>query len=436
MKCGWLLRVMLVLTLASARASAQGVSPARQAALTFMRGVNFSNYLEGPPGTWPNITYASLDFVLARAEGFDHIRLPVAWHLRTGTATNGYPVASSLFTQVDYLVNNALGHGLGILVDWHSFDALSTNLTANTNELFAVWAQVAAHYATAPPSVAFELLNEPHGQATTTALNPIYAALIRQIRLTNPTRTIFLQPGDFGGIAELANLQLPTTESNVIVAVHNYDPIYFALQGATWAGPDYATTNIVFPGPPSTPLVAAAGVSSAVKNWISQYNTFPAVVNPSSTYAFNAAFHAAANWATHNNRPVYLGEFGAIDLADPQSRVNYYAAKRQLLDTLGIGWAIWDWKSGFHYETNGHPDPPGMHAALFPPLALQTTAAGVITCTAAAGKTLVIQRTLGGAAPVQWQSVATQTLASPNLVFADSQTNALGNAFYRLLWQH
>ncbi len=52
--------------------------------------------------------------------------------------------------------------------------------------------------------------------------------------------------------------------------------------------------------------------------------------------------------------------------ADPLSRANYYRAFRESAEKAQIGWAIWDWKAGFHYwneQTNKAE--PGMHEALF-----------------------------------------------------------------------
>jgi len=61
-----------------------------------------------------------------------------------------------------------------------------------------------------------------------------------------------------------------------------------------------------------------------------------------------------------------MGEFGAIQRADQPSRARYYKAMRQAMEAEHIGWAIWDWKSGFNYwDTKNHRPLPGMHEALF-----------------------------------------------------------------------
>jgi hypothetical protein len=61
-------------------------TPAYLAARGFMRGVNIANYLEVPPGEHWDTPHSVEDLELIRAEGFDHIRLPVGWHHYTGPA--------------------------------------------------------------------------------------------------------------------------------------------------------------------------------------------------------------------------------------------------------------------------------------------------------------------------------------------------------------
>ena len=100
---------------------------------------------------------------------------------------------------------------------------------------------------------------------------------------------------------------------------------------------------------------------------IHQYNTQPAGSNPSSPQAFLSKIQKAKAWSEEFGRPVQFGEFGAFTKADQESRAHYYAAMRQALDAAGIGWAIWDWKSGFNYWDPKTQQPlPGMRQALFP----------------------------------------------------------------------
>jgi endoglucanase len=71
-------------------------------------------------------------------------------------------------------------------------------------------------------------------------------------------------------------------------------------------------------------------------------------------------------WSEYYGRPVHLGEFGAYQAADASSRAHFYSDMRELAEACGFGWAIWDWKAGFHYWSRASDAPaPGMHDALF-----------------------------------------------------------------------
>src|SRR5437762_4334655 len=81
-------------------------TPAHRSALKFTRGTNLGNYLEYTPGTF-NISYTIQDFKLIRAEGFDHVRIPVGWHLYAGAGPD-FILSSVIFSKVDVLMNDAL----------------------------------------------------------------------------------------------------------------------------------------------------------------------------------------------------------------------------------------------------------------------------------------------------------------------------------------
>lgn len=341
-------------------------SPAWQAAKMFMRGVNLGNYLETPPGQPWGVTVSASEFTIMKHEGFDHVRVPIGWQHYTGPAPD-FTLSPQIFSQVDFVVTNALAAGLAVMINIHHFDELDHDPAGTTDEFLKIWQQIAAHYKTFPKQLAFELDNEPHENATTAAMNPIYARAIEEIRKSNPHRTIFVEPGDWGGIPQLKNLVLPP-DDNVIVSVHCYDPFLFTHQGATWAGPWPRATGIQFPGPPATPLVPdpSLHLPQSSLDWIHRYNTLPAKENPSSPIAFESKLKYARAWSDYYGRPIHLGEFGCFTTADPGSRARFYAAYRRTLAEDNIGWAIWDWSAGFRYWDKKNNQPmPGMREALF-----------------------------------------------------------------------
>jgi endoglucanase len=343
-------------------------TPAHQGARKFLRGANLGNGLEVPPGQNWEVHYTPQDLRQIRAEGFDHVRIPIGWHHYVGPGPD-FRLNPAIFRRVDALVQPALQNGLNVLINIHHFDEFTSNPAAATPKFHAIWRQIAEHYARAPAGLAFELLNEPRDAATTEVIDPIFAEAIRRIRITNPGRTIVLGPGHWNGIGELPRLRVPDDDLNLIVTVHCYDPFQFTHQGADWAGdsPDRRVRGIVFPGPPRSPLVPdpSLKLSSGFRDWIQAYNTQPLQSNPSSPRVLQAAVDRIKEWSDYYGRPVYLGEFGAYTSADPASRANYYHAFREALEVAGIGWAIWDWKAGFRYwdEKKNQPE-PGMHEAV------------------------------------------------------------------------
>lgn len=341
-------------------------SPAYLAAKQFLHGVNLGNYLEAPPGQNWGVTVSADEFAAMKREGFDHVRVPVGWHHYAGGAPD-FALKPEIFAKADFCVTNALNAGLAVIINIHHYNELDQNPTNETAKFIALWRQIAAHYQNSPGQLAFELDNEPHDQATTAVMNPIYAQTIAAIRGTNPLRTIFVEPGNWGSMDQLKNLVLPP-DDNVIVSVHCYDPFLFTHQGANWTGTDTKQTGIIFPGPPAQPLVPDAGFKpqSWVLHWIKQYNTLPTAKNPSSPAAFTDKMEFVRAWSEYYGRPVHIGEFGAYTKADQESRARFYAAFRQAAEARQLGWCIWDWSAGFRYWDKQKQAPvPGLRAALF-----------------------------------------------------------------------
>ena len=342
-------------------------TPAYRAAKMFEHGVNLGDYLEAPPRYFGRgVTVVAGEFAEMKREGFDHVRVPIGWQHYAGPAPD-YTLSPEIFSRVDFVVTNALANHLAVMINIHHFDELDANPAAATDEFLKIWQQIAAHYRNYPKQLAFELDNEPHEMATTALMNPIYARVIPLIRESNPHRTIFVEPGGWGSIAELKNLVLPP-DDNVIVSVHCYEPFHFTHQGAGWAGAEVKETGIIFPGPPAQPLVPDPNLDlkPSVRDWIQKYDTLPTAENPSSALAFAGKLQYVRAWSDYYGRPLHLGEFGAYIKADQQSRANFYAAFRQAAEAQQLGWCIWDWSANFRYWNKATGQPlPGMHEALF-----------------------------------------------------------------------
>lgn len=342
-------------------------SRAAKAVMHFMRGANLGNYLEVPRGQNWGVKISAEDFEHMKHEGFDHVRVPIGWQDYAGAGPD-FKLEDEIFHKVDFVLTNALSHGLAVMMNIHGFDQFTSNPIVESDKFVAIWKQIATHYAGLPDTVAFELLNEPKDAATTQVLNPIFARAIAEIRKTNPNRTIVWAPGRWNQVSELKNLVLPNEDGNILVSIHCYDPFYFTHQGASWAGPDVKTKGIIFPGPPAKPLVpdTSLDLKKYVRDWIERYNTLPTATNPSGPIAFEGKLKYVRQWSDYYGRPVHVGEFGCFETADAESRAHFYGSFRRACAEQKLGWCVWDWNAGFHYWDPRKNEPaPGLREALF-----------------------------------------------------------------------
>jgi endoglucanase len=59
------------------------------------------------------------------------------------------------------------------------------------------------------------------------------------------------------------------------------------------------------------------------------------------------AFNEAGAWVQKNNRPIFLGEFGAYSKADLDSRVRWTNFVRSEIEKHNFSWAYWEFGAGF-----------------------------------------------------------------------------------------
>lgn len=309
----------------------------------FMRGINLGNALDAPEeGDW-GVTLQEAHFEMVKDAGLDHVRLPVRFSAHA-EAEAPYTIDEAFFERVDWAVEQATSRGLSIIVDVHHYQEMMEEPEAHTPRFLGLWSQIAERYKDQPASVAFELLNEPHSELTADLLNDVTAQAIALVRETNPTRLIIADCYFWANADHLSSLVLPAEDPNLAATFHMYQPILFTHQGAEWNGPEFGTSGLVFPAPPAQPLtpVPAAEAVSWIRNWIDAYNEQPLLENPGGPAVVFEHFAYVEDYIERTGIPVYLGEFGVIDRADPKSRENYVRLIREEAERRDIGWAYWD----------------------------------------------------------------------------------------------
>ena len=325
-------------------------TPAHRALAGLKRGVNLGNGWEAPPPyTW-GIRFTTEDVDRIAAEGFDHIRVPVAWHYHLKPAKEGWEIAPTLLADLEPVLRRALDKKLHVMLNWHHFDDLTANPSANVDRFTGGWQAIARHFKSWPPGLFLELLNEPCAALTTETANPIYQKTITAIRAIDPTRILVVSPGNWGQLSELDKLRLPDADDRLIVTIHCYEPFHFTHQGANWVQLQNLR-GIIYPGPPDTPYQVPDALrdNAGVRSFVLAYNTLPAAQNPCSARAIKETLDGAREWSLYFGRPVHLGEFGCHNVGDPASRGRYLKDVRTLAEARKIPWTLWEWKASFGY---------------------------------------------------------------------------------------
>jgi endoglucanase len=300
------------------------------------RGINIGNGLDTDRvdrRAW-RVDLAHLD-VIADA-GFDTVRIPVAWS-KHASVDSPFEIASALFAAVDAFVDGALERDLEVVIDVHHYDELCAHPAAHRDRFLALWARIAERYAGLPPTMRFELLNEPHDQLTAERWNQLLVDALAVVRASNPDREVVVGPADRNTIAALDDLELPD-DDRLVVSVHYYLPLSFTHQGARWwpRAADWVGTR-----------------------WGS----------PTDRQAVRDSLATAAAWARRNGRRLLIGEFGTYRLAPAEDRASWTAHVRTVADELDMPWCYWDFATDFGvYNATVHEWNEPIRAALLPGL--------------------------------------------------------------------
>ena len=280
------------------------------------RGINFGNALEAPKeGDW-GLKLDAGYFKLIKDAGFDTVRVPVKWSAHAAKEPP-YAIDPEFFKRIDWVLDQAEANTLNVVLNVHHYDEMDKDPDRHLPRLVSLWEQIAKRYKDRPASLVFELDNEPHDKLVDQKWNDAIPPVLKAVRATNPTRAVIVGPPFWNGIWALPKLKLPD-DPNLIVTVHFYEPFKFTHQGASWAPDDVKKlSGLKWQG-------ADAELVELRKK-----------------------FDQAAEWAKKNNRPVFLGEFGAYEKADMDSRAKWTAAVMREAEARGFSWAYWEFAAGF-----------------------------------------------------------------------------------------
>jgi endoglucanase len=292
---------------------AQPVSAKDQSA-RIGRGVNIIGYDDAFWKDYHKGRFKEKYFKMIREGGFSSIRVNLHPFRHMDSS---YTLDPKWLETLDWVVKKGLEAKLMVILDMHEYTKMADDPVAKKGMFLSFWRQMASRYKDQPTDVIFELLNEPNQKLTVDLWNQYLAEAMKLIRTFNPSRTIIVGPGNWNGIESLPTLVLPEEDKNIIVTVHFYHPMSFTHQGAPWSKNNKDLSGITWKGSAEDQELVVARLK------------------------------VAADWSKANNRPIFLGEFGAYEKGDMDSRARYTAFVARTAERFGFSWAYWQFDSDF-----------------------------------------------------------------------------------------
>ena len=309
-----------------------------QSELNLNRGVNLGGWLSQYQRfdlSHFNSFIREEDIARIASWGMDHVRLPVDYPVLEEELPNNEYVVSG-FKYLDRCLNWCQKHGLNLLIDLHKAPGYAfgewekASLFSdpkNRHRFLQIWAGLADHYR-GTENIGFELLNEIR-LPDSTPWNQLVSETIPVIHEIDPDRPIMIGGNHYNSPDQLQYLDV-YEDQRILYTCHYYFPMVVTHQRAYWVPPlEHISQEVNYPGPyPEIDSFGDELIGKPMDKDLLEYFLQPALDFMETT----------GKW-------VYCGEFGVIDRAPMDTRVNWTRDMVSLFIENNIGWALWTYKA-------------------------------------------------------------------------------------------
>ena len=279
--------------------------------------------------------------------GLDHVRLPIDYNL---IAYDNGDIKTNGFNYLDCALLWCERHNLNMIIDLHktfgySFDAGEKEdgffeRSDYQQRFYRLWEEIARRYGNRGEGVAFELLNEVTDRDYCDRWNLIADACIRRIRVIAP-RVKILVGGYWNNSIEALKDLKPPFDENIIYNFHCYEPLIFTHQGAPWI----PTMDTSFRISINSTYAELKEANTRMMSQVAvSYDAFDPDKSLGTEY-FEKYFSEAVRIAEERNVPLYCGEYGVINRAEPEEIVKWYELIGTTFDKYNIGRAAWSYRA-------------------------------------------------------------------------------------------
>ncbi len=315
---------------------------------SFQVGLNLGGWLS----QYPSYDYDHFDTFIKEADfrriadwGCDHIRLPVDYPVLEDENHPG-AVNERGIGYVRRALEWSRDNGLRAILDLHkapgfSFENLQTvslfDSPAEQDRFINIWRTLSVSFVDTNDFVAFELLNEIF-LPDSSPWNRLARNTIGHIREIDAERLIVIGGNYFNSPSQLTNLDV-STDSNILYTFHFYEPMVVTHQKAKWV-PFLSDYNHE---------VAYPGFASDLAEFLERHPEYKAYLGHSASVfldksSLSAAAQPAIDFSHGKGQSVYCGEYGVIEGAPLETRLNWTADFVSILLGHHIGRAYWSYK--------------------------------------------------------------------------------------------
>jgi endoglucanase len=245
-----------------------------------------------------------------------------------------YAINTEKLKRLDEVVGWCRKHGLSCVINVGQPQERNGGWfwqTSGAQEKFVeLWQSIAGTYAQSGPGVAYDLMNEPHGNGAAEVWPRLVGELTAAIRKLDQVHPIVVEPPPWGNAEGFVDLKPLTADANTVYSFHFYEPFDFTHQrgaaGTLRAKPEDHPLGLHYPG-----RIKAFWRDAPVEEW--NRDTIRARVAP--VVKFRDTYKV----------PVWCGEFGCTRWADGAPQ--YMTDCLDTWEELGIGWAWYSYREWY-----------------------------------------------------------------------------------------
>lgn len=319
----------------------------------YLKGVNLGGWLSQCGNHYTKEHYDTFitekDFEIIKGWGLDHVRVPVDAEV---IQNEDGSLREDGLAYLDTCMEWCKKYGLHMILDLHKahgyvFDDENNCqffYRENLQDIFVdLWCALTDRYGKNKDFVCFELLNEVTSKEFADPWNRIATRTIKAIRAKDKDIRIVVGGIFNDSIYGLTLLDVPV-DVNTVFTFHCYSPLVFTHQGAHWVKSmplDPESYRFRYPDTYRAYRERSAELFGA--DFSGEFAEGADNELLDSRY-FERMIKTAVEIAEADNVPLYCGEYGVIDLAEPADLIRWYKDMNSALVKYNIARSAWSYR--------------------------------------------------------------------------------------------